>query len=154
LKRLLQRDLVSSEFAVVETLKEPIFLGTVSRYELEEIAASDALFRTGALSSCAITEPVTEEETERKFVQTENKRNTTQKKEQNERKEIHVEKPVDVDLVSLFVDLDFTTCIKVDAALSECVLKFAVAHAQSLFLLRRGRVVGTLHLKDLEQVNL
>ena len=60
-----------------------------------------------------------------------------------------------LDLVGAeLLDLDFTMCIKATACLSECVLKFSSGHAQSLFLLKRGRVVGLLHVSDISEIGL
>ena len=54
-----------------------------------------------------------------------------------------------VDLVaSELLDLDYSSCIKSTEPLSECVLKFATTHSQILFLLRRGKLVGSLSLGD------
>ena len=146
LKKLLLRDVSSSEFAVIETFKDPLFLGTVSRYELEEISESDALFQQKTPTESNIHNNNRDETKEMKEM-----------KETKETKEMinGTSTTIELDLVgSELLDLDHTSCIKVSEPLSECVLKFAVAHAQSLFLLRRGRIVGCLHLTDIDGVGL
>ena len=160
LKRLLGTFSSCSEFAVVDSSLSMLFLGTVSRRELEEIAESDALFAHGSGAAGAnrnveliklaakIQEFETKDSTDSL---TEETKQTFATLTSTEAKNSFP--PLDLVGAEL-LDLDFTMCIKATACLSECVLKFSSGHAQSLFLLKRGRVVGLLHVSDISEIGL
>ena len=181
LKYILNRHSTYSEFAVVESDDSMIFLGTVSRRELEEISESDILFTDNVsedkniemINLASKIQKWEKQNIDQVKLQEEQEEDVDQhQKEHDERKQssssVHAETKehsppppsspspeFKLDLVGAeLLDLDFSTCIKVTVPLSELVLKFASCHAQSLFLLRRGRVVGILHVSDLTDIGL
>ena len=151
-----QHSEANQEWGVVEDLRSMIFLGTVSRRELMDIATCDALFASGSGTSDDAAgskrfDGTSEDEVfsdqpdgDLRFVPIVKRKraNSTGSNPSSGR-------DMEIDLVaSELLDLDYSCCIKSTESLSECILKFATTHAQMLFLLRRGKLVGSLTLGD------
>lgn len=142
-------DEANQEWGVVEDETSMIFLGTVSRRELEDISLCKALFQTSdedghkaATTDSEKDENATKLNDSQLFVPIVHRRARTLSGSNTAE--------LEVDLVaSELLDLDYSSCIKFTEPLSECIMKFATTHARMLFLLRRGRLVGSLTLDDM-----